>query len=79
MRCGIGSWGARCLSMAPYAAGTGPTDGATAPSDGANVPYAPHLDLGDDGRAEEFMQKTQAVCERARLEPDALVVLPFLD
>jgi adenylate cyclase len=38
-----------------------------------------HLDLGDDSRAEEFMQKAQAVCERAGLEPDALVVLPFLD
>jgi hypothetical protein len=25
------------------------------------------------------MQKAQAVCERAGLEPDALVVLPFLD
>ncbi len=38
-----------------------------------------YLDLGDEGRAEEFMQKAQAVCERAGLEPDALVVLPFLD
>jgi hypothetical protein len=38
-----------------------------------------HLDLGEEGRAEEFMQKAQAVCERAGLEPDALVVLPFLD
>ena len=38
-----------------------------------------HLDLGDDAQAEEFMQKAQAVCERAGLEPDALVVLPFLD
>jgi adenylate cyclase len=38
-----------------------------------------HLDLGDEGRAEEFMEKAQAVCERAGLEPDALVVLPFLD
>jgi adenylate cyclase len=38
-----------------------------------------HLDLGDDGLAEEFMQKAQAVCERAGLEPEALVVLPFLD
>ncbi len=38
-----------------------------------------NLDLGDEGRAEEFMQKAQAVCERAGLEPDALVVLPFLD
>ena len=38
-----------------------------------------HLDLGDEGPAEEFMQKAQAVCERAGLEPDALVVLPFLD
>jgi adenylate cyclase len=38
-----------------------------------------HLDLGDEGQAEEFIQKAQAVCERAGLEPDALVVLPFLD
>jgi adenylate cyclase len=38
-----------------------------------------HLDLGDEGVAEQFMQKAQAVCERAGLEPDALVVLPFLD
>jgi len=38
-----------------------------------------HLDLGDEGQAEEFMQKAQAVCERAGLDPDALVVLPFLD
>jgi len=38
-----------------------------------------HLDLGDEARAEEFMQKAQAICERAGLEPDALVVLPFLD
>jgi len=38
-----------------------------------------YLDLGDERQAEEFMQKAQAVCERAGLEPDALVVLPFLD
>jgi len=38
-----------------------------------------HLDLGQEDRAEEFMQKAQAVCERAGLDPDALVVLPFLD
>jgi adenylate cyclase len=38
-----------------------------------------HLDLGDEAVAEEFMQKAQTVCERAGLEPDALVVLPFLD
>jgi len=25
------------------------------------------------------MQKAQAVCERAGLDPDALVLLPFLD
>ena len=37
------------------------------------------LDLGDEEQAEQFMQKAQAVCERAGLEPDALVVLPFLD
>ncbi len=38
-----------------------------------------HLGLGDEEKAEEFMQKAQAVCEQAGVEPDALVVLPFLD
>lgn len=38
-----------------------------------------HLDLGDEGQAEHYFQKAQEVCERAGLEPDALVVLPFLD
>jgi hypothetical protein len=40
-RCGSGSWGGRCLSMAPYVTGTGPTDGASAPPEGANVGYPP--------------------------------------
>ena len=38
-RCGIGSWGVRCLSLADYVRGTGPTDGATAPPEGASVGY----------------------------------------
>jgi adenylate cyclase len=38
-----------------------------------------YLEMGDEAQAERFMQKAQAVCERAGLEPDALVVLPFLD
>ncbi len=37
-----------------------------------------YLDLGDEARAEEYMQKAQQVCEDAGLEPDSLVVLPFL-
>ncbi len=37
-----------------------------------------HLDLGDDARAEEYMRRAQAVCERAGVEPDSLMVLPFL-
>jgi len=37
-----------------------------------------HLDLGDDAQAEEYMRRAQEVCERAGLEPDALMVLPFL-
>jgi adenylate cyclase len=37
-----------------------------------------YLDLGDEARAEEYMQKAQAVCQRAGLEPEALIVLPFL-
>ena len=36
------------------------------------------LETGDDDQAEHWMQRAQAVCERAGLDPDALVVLPFL-
>jgi predicted ATPase len=38
-----------------------------------------HLDLGDEAQAEHYFGKAQEVCERAGLDPDALVVLPFLD
>ncbi len=38
-----------------------------------------YLDQGDEARAEQYMQKAQAVCERAGIEPDSLVVLPFLE
>jgi adenylate cyclase len=37
-----------------------------------------HLDRGDRGRAEEFMAKAQQLCERTGLDPDALLLLPFL-
>jgi tetratricopeptide (TPR) repeat protein len=44
--------------------------------DGLAVLY---LDRGDETRAEEYFRKAQGVCERAGVEPDALVVLPFLE
>jgi hypothetical protein len=34
--------------------------------------------MGDETRAEQYMLKAQQVCERAGLEPDSLIVLPFL-
>ena len=37
-----------------------------------------YLDAGDQARAEAYLVKSQEVCERAGLEPDALMVLPFL-
>ena len=37
-----------------------------------------HLDAGDGAQAELYLAKAQEVCERAGLEPDALLVLPFL-
>jgi adenylate cyclase len=37
-----------------------------------------HLDAGDDARAEEYMGRAQEVCQRAGVDPDALMVLPFL-
>jgi hypothetical protein len=36
------------------------------------------LDRGDRDRAEAFMEKGRAVCERAGIDPDTLLVLPFL-
>ena len=36
------------------------------------------LDLGDETEAERYLQKAQDVCQRAGVEPDSLVVLPFL-
>ena len=37
-----------------------------------------YLEMGDEAQAEQYMLKAQQVCERAGLDPDALVVLPFL-
>jgi adenylate cyclase len=38
-----------------------------------------HLDRGDVAEAEQYMEKAQQVCEQSGLDPDSLVVLPFLD
>jgi adenylate cyclase len=37
-----------------------------------------YLDLGDEALAEQYMLKSQRVCEQAGLDVDSLVVLPFL-
>jgi adenylate cyclase len=37
-----------------------------------------YLDAGNQALAEEYLAKAQEVCERAGLEPDTLMVLPFL-
>jgi len=37
-----------------------------------------YLDAGDGAKAELYLAKAQDVCERAGIEPDALLVLPFL-
>ncbi len=38
-----------------------------------------YLEAGDEAEAERWMMQAQAVCERAGVPPDTLVVLPFLD
>jgi adenylate cyclase len=38
-----------------------------------------YLDAGEGTKAEPYLAKAQEVCERAGMEPDALMVLPFLD
>jgi len=37
-----------------------------------------YLDVGDAARAEAYLAKSKEVCTRAGVEPDALMVLPFL-
>jgi adenylate cyclase len=37
-----------------------------------------YLDVGNQALAEDYLAKAQEVCERAGVEPDALMVLPFL-
>jgi adenylate cyclase len=37
-----------------------------------------HLDTGNQALAEVYLAKSKDVCERAGIDPDALVVLPFL-
>jgi adenylate cyclase len=37
-----------------------------------------HLDAGNQALAEEYLAKSQELCERAGLEPEGLMVLPFL-
>jgi predicted ATPase/class 3 adenylate cyclase len=37
-----------------------------------------YLDAGNQAQAETYLAKAQEVCERAGVEPDALMVLPFL-
>ena len=37
-----------------------------------------HLDTGNPAKAEFYLSKAQEVCDRAGVEPDALMVLPFL-
>ena len=37
-----------------------------------------HLDRGDRTLANQFMEKAQKLCERTGLDPDALLLLPFL-
>lgn len=37
-----------------------------------------YLDAGDHAKAEQYLTKAQETCARAGVEPDALMVLPFL-
>ena len=37
-----------------------------------------YLDQGDRQNAEHYLNKARSLCERAGLEPDALMILPFL-
>lgn len=45
------------------------------PADGLATLY---LDTGNRALAEQYLSKAREVCEQAGLEPDALMVLPFL-
>ncbi len=38
-----------------------------------------YLELGDDASADEFMRRAEEVCERTGVDPESLMVLPFLE
>lgn len=38
-----------------------------------------YLEMGEEAQAEQYMRKAQQVCDAAGLDPESLVVLPFLD
>ena len=52
--------------------------GAAAPLPLLRRPRHLELDAGNQAMAEVYLAKAQEVCERAGVEPDALMVLPFL-
>ena len=37
-----------------------------------------HLDRGDRARASEYMEKARTLCQSSGLDPDTLLLLPFL-
>ena len=73
--------GERALAFASYEEALGLAERAREPQllfpcyDGLATLY---LDAGDQALAEVYLAKSQELCERAGLEPDALIVLPFL-
>jgi adenylate cyclase len=73
--------GDRALAFACYEEALGLAERAGEPQllfpcyDGLATLY---LDAGQPQLAQEYLAKAQEVCERAGLDPDALMVLPFL-
>jgi adenylate cyclase len=73
--------GDRALAFASYEEALGLAERAGEPQllfpcyDGLATLY---LDAGNQAQAELYLTKSQEVCERAGVEPDALMLLPFL-
>src|SRR5262245_26722579 len=72
VRCGIGSWGGRCLSLVDYVTGTEATKGATAPPEALSVGYPPILSSDVDYPPPRCWMK----CERVMLPPKSIASRP---
>jgi hypothetical protein len=71
VHCGIGSWGGRCPSLAPYVTGTGAMDGATAAGGRSCCLFSLSSEQTDLGR--NVLRTTDQIVRSAKISGASLV------